>query len=202
MLHPDIVMKRSSIEGTGLFAKKKIPKGTIIYREKNDVRIYNPSQIRKFSKRYQDILTKFANEENGKIIHHKDKAKYGNHSCGPNAHAIISGYLYSDIAITDIQCNEEVTWDYGVLFPSWKKPIHCECGSKTCRKIICRLHYNSKAAHKLKTLTKKAEKEIFKVKQPLLNQKELYKCIEMISKKKLLLYLENRYSDYQNQIIS
>lgn len=183
MLHPDIVLKNRSISGKGLFAKKKIPKGTILYRQKNDVREYTKSQYSQFSKRYRSILTKFANEENGKIFHHVDNAKYGNHSCQPNAHATSLGYAYMDIVLEDIECDEEITWDYGILFPSWKKPIKCTCGAKDCRGVIDRLASDSKIIIKLKLLTKRAERDVFKVKQPLVNEEELDEIIDITKTK-------------------
>lgn len=173
MLHPDIIIKHGSISGKGLFAKKKIPKGTIVYRIKDDIRIYSKSQYKKFSKRYRKILEKFANEENaGTIVHHIDGAKYGNHRCQPNCRELSSGHAYMDIALSDIEKGEELTWDYATLIPSWKKPIKCKCGSKNCRKIIFRVSPTSRIAKKLDSRTKRAEKNYLNVKQPLLNKKE------------------------------
>ena len=174
MLHPDIVIKNGSISGKGLFAKRNMPKGTVVYKLKNDVRIYSKDQYKKFSKRYKRILEKFANEDNsGMIIHHIDGAKYGNHSCYPNCHELSSGHAYMDITLKDIREGEELTWDYATLIPKWRKSIKCNCGYKNCRKIIFRVSPNSKIVKKLKALTKRAEKSCLKVKQPLLNKKEI-----------------------------
>jgi SET domain-containing protein len=173
VLHPDIIIKGGAISGKGLFAKRKIPKGTIVYRIKNDIRVYSKSQYNKFSKRYRKILEKFANEDsNGTIIHHTDGAKYGNHSCQPNCHELPSGHEYMDVALRDIKKGEELTWDYATLIPSWKKAIKCNCGSKNCRKKILRVPPNSRITKKLKLRTKIAEKNCLKVKQPLLSKKE------------------------------
>lgn len=174
MLHPDIIIKGGSISGKGLFAKRNIPKGTIVYRIKNDIRVYSKSQYNKFSKRYRKVLEKFANEDNnGTIIHHIDGAKYGNHSCYPNCHELSSGHAYMDITLRGIKKGEELTWDYATLVPSWKKSIKCNCGSKNCRKKIFRVSPNSRIIKKLKSRTKRAEKNCLKAKQPLLSKKEL-----------------------------
>lgn len=173
MLHPDIIIKGGAISGRGLFAKRKIPEGTIVYRIKNDIRVYSKNQYNKFSKRYRKVLEKFANEDNnGTIIYHIDGAKYGNHSCHPNCHELSSGHAYMDITLRDIGEGEEMTWDYATLIPSWKKSIKCNCGSKNCRKKILRVPPNSRITKKLKLRTKIAEKNCLKVKQPLLSKKE------------------------------
>ena len=173
MLHPDIVIKHGSISGKGLFAKKKIPKGTIVYKIKNDIRIYSKSQYKKFSKRYRKFLEKFSNEENsGTIVRHIDGAQYGNHSCQPNCCELSSGHAYMDIALRDIEKGEELTWEYATLIPSRKKPMKCKCGSKNCRKTIFRVSPTSRIAKKLNLRTKRAEKYYFNLKQSLLNKKE------------------------------
>jgi len=51
VLHPNIVIKGGSISGKGLFARRKIPKGTVVYRMKNDIRVYSRNQYKKFSKK-------------------------------------------------------------------------------------------------------------------------------------------------------
>jgi len=173
VLHPDIFIKTGSISGTGLFAKKKIPKGTIVYRIKNDIRTYSKSEVKKFSKRYRKFLEKFSNEAtDGTIVLHKDGAQYGNHSCQPSCSELSSGHAYMDIALRDIEKGEELTWEYATLVPSWKKPMNCDCGSKNCRKKIFRVSPTSKIVKKLNLRIKKAEKCYFNVKQPLLNKKE------------------------------
>lgn len=180
MLHPDIIVKTNSISERGLFAKKLIPKGTIVYKVNNDIRIYSKLDLRKFSEKYRKTLTKFANEENNKIIHHTDDAKYGNHCCEPNSHAVPSGYKYMDVALRDIQCGEELTWDYSVLFPSWKKSFECKCGSKNCRKIIGYSKRSTKIRKKLERLATNAQKRSSKVKQPILTKKEKVEFFKLI----------------------
>ena len=158
MLHPDVVLKKGGITKKGLFSKKKIPRGTIVYKVKDDVRIYSISQYNKFSKRYRNLLTKFAYQEDNKIIHHLDDTRHGNHSCESNVYVMPQENTYMDIALRDIEAGEEVTWDYGVLLPTWHKPIKCKCGSSKCRKMIYRLPSGSKVSGKLKLLAKKSQK--------------------------------------------
>lgn len=172
MLHPDIVLKKGGISRKGLFTKKKIPRGTIVYRVNDDVRIYSIRQYNRFSKRYKDILTRFAYQEDGKIIHHLDDTRHGNHSCDSNVYVMPHEDAYMDIVLRDIMADEEATWDYGLLFPEWHKPLKCKCGSTKCRGMIYRLPPNSSVEIKLKLLAKKAKKDFAKVKQPLIDKKE------------------------------
>ena len=175
MLHPDIIIKRGSISGKGLFAKKRIPTGTVVYVVRNDIRVYSKKQFNKFSDRYKCILEKFANEdEDGRIIHHTDGAKYGNHSCQPNCNALSTWEGGMDIALKNIEKDEELTWDYGTIILHWRKPVKCHCNSKKCRKQILRIPQNSKITKNLKSLTRHAQKHCLKVKQPLLNKKERF----------------------------
>lgn len=175
MLHPDIIIKRGTISGKGLFAKKMIPKGTVVYVVRNDIRVYSKKQFNKFSDRYKRILEKFANEDtDGRIIHHIDGAKYGNHSCHPNCNALSTWEAGVDIALRNIEKDEELTWDYGTIVLHWRKPIKCNCNSKNCRKKIFRVSENSRIIKNLKLHTKQAQKYCLKVKQPLLNKKERF----------------------------
>jgi len=173
VLHPDVVLKKGGIFGKGLFAKKKIPMGTIVYKVKDDVRIYSINQYNKFSKRYKAILTKFGYQEDDKIIHHVDNTRQANHSCDPNVYVMPDDRGYMDIALRDIESGEEITWDYGVILVKWHKPIKCKCGTAKCRDTIYRLPPNSSVENNLISLGRKAKKNVLKVKQPLLDKEEL-----------------------------
>lgn len=181
MLHPDIILKSSHISGKGLFSKSKIPRGTIVFKRKNDVRIYTKEQYYKLSKKYRDRLGDFPYEDNNdSIIHHLDNTKYGNHSCEPTVTGIPYGDAEIEIAIKDIEPNQEITWDYGIIMPSWQKPFKCSCGSKNCRGIISRASSRYRLANKLQLLANKAERDFFEVKQPLLSKKEFSKLGKII----------------------
>lgn len=170
MLHPYVILKKSKIHGNGLFAKRKIPKGTVIVlvsKIGKDVRVYTKVQYDKFSKSYKAILKKYAYEWEGNLYFCTDNVKYLNHSCEPN----ISNFNDFDIAIKDIKAGEELTYDYGLILPKWVKPLRCNCGSKNCRKIIRRESKNSRVVIKLNSLARNAAKNLFKIKQPLLQKK-------------------------------
>ncbi len=165
MLHPDVVVGKSKISGKGLFAKKKIPIGTILWRLR-DFRAYDKKDLKKFSKRYADIIKKFAYEEwNGKLTYCTDKAKFWNHNCNPNSAPLTEEM---DIAVRDIQKGEELTYDYAVLLKDFEPPVKCKCSEKNCRGIVKREPRNSKIVRVLYARAKAAAKNLSKVMQPLL----------------------------------
>jgi SET domain-containing protein len=107
---------RSRIEGTGVFAKRKIPKGTRIIE-------YTGKRLSR-----------------EKLFVEMNDARFINHSCEPNCEAYIFNervYLY---AMRDITRGEELSFDYQ-LTPAFgtsqkksrKDAYLCLCGSKSCR---------------------------------------------------------------------
>jgi len=167
MLHPDVVTNKSSIEGTGLFAEKKIPKGTVVWRfDSKTEKVYTKNQYNKLSKRYKSLLRHFAYwDEEGRLVYCTDNAKYWNHSCEPN----VSRVDGIDIAIKDIQPGEELTYDYALLMSESSKPIKCNCGSKNCRRVISR---DPKIIKNLHAIARSVLVNSPKVKQPLLKKSE------------------------------
>ena len=168
MLHPHVTLRRSSISGRGLFAKEKIPKGTILWRFRND-RVYTRSQYKKFSKRYRASLRKYGYvAKNGNLVYCTGISKYWNHSCEPNT-AWFNEQM--DIAIEDIAPGEELTYDYVKLGPGTMRK--CNCGTKNCRGTIKMESGNSKVVRKLTALGREAGRNLFRVRQPLLKDEEL-----------------------------
>jgi SET domain-containing protein len=116
----DIVVKKSKINGKGVFAKRDFKKGEIILQ-------WNPKIITKIE---SDKLTI---KQKNYLFHEKNKyflmqvpEKYVNHSCEPNTTAKDK----SDIAKRDIKKGEEITSSYS------KVGFKCKCGNKNCRNII------------------------------------------------------------------
>ena len=169
MLHPDLAIRKSPLSGKGLFAKKTIPKGTIVWKlEGEPARIYTENQYKKFAKRYKKILNKYAYKDNyGKIIYLLCNSKFWNHSCDPNA-TPINNKLDMDIAIKDIKPTQEITYDYAFLLLDSQKIQKCKCKSKNCRVLIKREPQNSRIINRLSKLAREASRQLNKVKQPLL----------------------------------
>ena len=124
-----LVIKKSKIQGKGVFSRKIIKKGDKIFT---------------FSDRKIEI--NHSSACNCKICHrciqvgnhlwlYPKKGSYGwniNHSCNPNSG--IKGKVI--IAIKRISPNDEITLDYSTTTSDADWKINCNCKSKTCRKII------------------------------------------------------------------
>jgi len=174
MLHPDIVLKRSPIQGKGLFAAKDIPKGTVVMVSPV-VQEYTRQEYKTFSFRYRAILKKYASgDSSGNLIYHTDNVKYWNHSCNPNTTYV--GDV--EIAIKNIRAGEELTYDYGLIHPIWLPPMKCYCGSPNCRGIIVRVPDNSLIAQRLHSAARNALKNALEVSQPLIKKKDLLQLMQ------------------------
>jgi uncharacterized protein len=128
------VARNSRIHGTGLFATEDIaPDEKIV--EYTGERITKAEGNRRYDEQAKvgriylfELNSRYDLDGavNGNI------AKYGNHSCDPNAEAVIEkGHIWL-IALKPIQKGEEITFDYNFpLFDYEKRP--CRCGTEKCR---------------------------------------------------------------------
>ena len=122
----------SRIDRTGVFAKRRIPRGARII-EYTGARI----PIGEANSAYAlalDLETVVDGAQGG------NEARFVNHSCAPNCETYIfdgHAYLY---AMRDIARGEELTYDYrldsapGAPRPDQNAPAYrCQCGAATCR---------------------------------------------------------------------
>lgn len=109
--------------GLGLFAEKPIKKGTIIMR-------YRGKKIR--AEKADELDNRYIYEINSRwSIDGSPRwnyARYGNHSCRPNAESDTRGHIVFVRAIKNIAPGDEITYDYGTdYFKAFIKPIGCKC---------------------------------------------------------------------------
>jgi uncharacterized protein len=116
------VIKRSAT-GLGLFAVKPIPKGKRII-EYTGPRVPNEEVEKSNGKYFFGVNTKWSIDGGGR----DNIARYINHSCRPNAEAIISRgrvWIWSRRAIKP---GEEICYDYGKeYFEGIIREIGCKC---------------------------------------------------------------------------
>ena len=113
----DIVVKKSKINGKGVFVKRDFKKGEIILR-------WNPKILNKL--KAGKLTTKqkhYLYQEKNKYLLMQSPEKYVNHSCDANT-MVKNKY---DIAIRNIKKGEEITSSYA------KINFKCKCGSKKCQ---------------------------------------------------------------------
>lgn len=130
----------SPIEGTGVFAKREIPKGTRIV-EYTGERVPRNQLYREVEAGGPRVYT-FALDETTAIdgTRNGNEARFFNHSCAPNCEAYVfdgRAYLY---AMRDIVRGEELTFDYQLGPASHATGLEydeadyrCRCGAVTCR---------------------------------------------------------------------
>jgi hypothetical protein len=114
MMHPDTEVRFISDEiGYGVVAKKLIPKGTITWVQDDLDRIYTSKEFEAISPFAREMLDKYSfRNSKGNFVLCWDISKYVNHSFRSNC--LSTAYDF-EIAIRDIQKDEELTDDYGYL---------------------------------------------------------------------------------------
>lgn len=114
MIHPDTELRYIDDEiGYGVFATRKIPKGTIAWaRDKFDLE-FKPDEVIGMDSIHASLISKYAyRNKNGNFILCWDFGRYVNHSF--NSNLMSTGYDF-ELAIRDIEEGEELTDDYGYL---------------------------------------------------------------------------------------
>jgi hypothetical protein len=147
-LNPDIVVRRSRIQGRGVFARRDIASGTRVV-EYTGARISHDEA----DDRYPDDAA------NGK--HHTflfavddrlvidattggNESRFINHSCDPNCEVVITRRRVFIDALRDIAKGDEILYDYWYMtdesytLEDLRKIYPCRCGSPKCRGTLAR----------------------------------------------------------------
>lgn len=143
---PLYVVRTSHIHGRGVFAARRIRKGTRIV-EYTGERIDNDEADRRYDetgmKRHHTFL--FTLDRNtvidGAIKRGGGDASYINHSCEPNCEAVITGKRIFIHALHTIEPGTELAYDYqyertGKNDKALEKFYLCRCGAPSCRGSI------------------------------------------------------------------
>lgn len=122
------VVRRTNT-GLGLFAVQPIAKGTRIIEYMGPL-IPNEEVDKRRGKYFFGVNTKWTIDGSPR----SNVARYINHSCKPNAEALISGQRVWIWSRKNIKAGEEIAYDYGKeYFDDIIKPMGCrceKCGSK------------------------------------------------------------------------
>jgi SET domain-containing protein len=134
MLHPNILIRKSSIHELGLFAEEHIPKGQRIWELDQDAEILRWTDVKHLPRRMWKQLYQCGA---GSYALLTDGSQYMNHCCNPNTWP--NGDTAFD-AMVDISPREEVTCDYATFLTDmrWKGMV-CHCNSRNCRTRITSL---------------------------------------------------------------
>jgi SET domain-containing protein len=129
-----VVVRRSPIEGSGLFAREPIAEGTVVVRlgghvvtsavltELIDAADRDPDAP------YVDTIT--VDDDAHLVLPPGTAVHFGNHSCDPNLWHVDP---YELAARRPIAAGEEVTLDYATNSGADGFALGCRCGSPRCR---------------------------------------------------------------------
>jgi uncharacterized protein len=134
----------------GLFALRRIPRGTLILPDWHGAFYDGLAGWRRFSVREVEEL---APDRRSLVIQYGLDLDFGwiagpidaeavttsdnyiNHSCAPNMGYDFEGNVIAD---RDIRAGEELTLDYGCFAVNLDEPFECDCSAPDCRKRVRR----------------------------------------------------------------
>ena len=132
-LHPAVEVRRSAIQGRGLFARVGIPAGTVVSRLGG--RLVSTAELHRLiddpDEPYVDTIT--AGEDVHLVLPPRRDNGYGNHGCDPN---LWWTGPYELAARRDIAPGEELTNDYATSTGEPAFRMDCSCGAALCRGVV------------------------------------------------------------------
>lgn len=123
----------SSIDGTGIFARSRIPARRKL-GELAGERITLREARRRAAVRRRIAIVELPRGGAIDASVGGNEFRYINHSCTPNAYMRIFGGHVEFYALRTIQRGEEVTCDYGETQHEGTLP--CRCGGESCRQYL------------------------------------------------------------------
>lgn len=151
---PCIEVRRSSIQGRGVFATRTIRKGTRII-EYTGERISAEEADARYDDDTMERTHTFLFTVSPKTVidatHTGSDARFINHSCEPNCEAVLEdGRIFIE-ALTTIRPGTELTYDYNLergrgFKKEWEARYPCYCGSENCRGTLLKPPPKRKAA--------------------------------------------------------
>lgn len=136
-----IAVRNSPIHGRGVFALRKIPKGTRIIEYKGQL-ITDKEADRRYSRLHENSPhTMLFSIDDGLVIdatRRGNSARWINHSCAPNCEIEEEGHRVFIDARRDIRPGEELTYDYNLQIgekhtKKAQREHACYCSARRCR---------------------------------------------------------------------
>ncbi len=141
---PPLKVLRSGIQGSGVFATRRIRKGRRIIEYTGEI-IDSAEEDRRYDdeamSRHHTFLFKIDENTTIDATRTGSVARFINHSCDPNCEAVWEDRRIYIEAVRNIQPGTELCYDYayendGPLTRKQKEFYLCRCGSKNCRGTI------------------------------------------------------------------
>ena len=139
--NPYVLVRNSKIHGRGVYASRRIRKGTRIIEYVGDRISHDEADARYDSKPDDDGHTFLFVVDDDICIDAGvggNAARFINHSCAPNCETLIEDRRVFIEAIRDIEPGEELGYDYQLTWESTDDPeelqlYRCLCGAPNCR---------------------------------------------------------------------
>jgi hypothetical protein len=138
---PLYVVRRSRIHGSGVYATRRIRKGTRIVEYLGD-RITHEQADARYEAKGQDDGHTFLFVVDSRVVIdagvNGNDARFINHCCNPNCETVIEDRRVFIEALRTIQPGEELGYEYGLTWESTDDPgelanYACRCGAAVCR---------------------------------------------------------------------
>jgi|APLow6443716910_1056828.scaffolds.fasta_scaffold33749_3 hypothetical protein len=138
---PMFAVRRSRIHGSGVYATRRIRKGTRIVEYLGD-RISHADADDRYAAKGQDNGHTFLFVVDDDVVIDAgvdgNDARFINHSCDPNCDTVIEGGRVFIEAARTVQPGEELGYEYGLTWESTDDPDEllnyaCRCGAAKCR---------------------------------------------------------------------
>jgi len=138
---PMIEVRRSRIHGSGVFALRRIRKGTTVVEYVGDRITHAAADERYADKDETDSHTFLFTVDSKTVIdagRNGNEARFINHGCDPNCESSVRGRRIFIEAIRTIQPGEELFYDYQIgRDPDDADDVDdvfaCRCGARNCR---------------------------------------------------------------------
>ncbi|RZI59690.1 MAG: SET domain-containing protein [Rubrivivax sp.] len=125
-----VALRRSRIDGYGVFAAEAIPAGTrlgLLTGESITV-----AEARRRAQESQRLmLVELSPARAIDASRSQDAMRFTNHSCSPNARIQVEDGEISFFALSDLSAGDEITVDYGLTHHEGR--LACRCGKPGCR---------------------------------------------------------------------
>jgi len=138
---PDIEVRDSSLHGLGVFAARRIRKGTRIIEYLGE-RVSHAEADRRYEQKDANDAHTFLFIVDARTVIDAgvegNDARFVNHACDPNCESVIENRRVYIDAVRAIEPGEELTYDYQIARepddpPDIDSIFACRCGSARCR---------------------------------------------------------------------
>lgn len=123
---PDIEVRKSKIQGRGVFALRDFLPGEIVFKW-DLTNALTDEQYAQLPYEQKQYVVRYR----GEWIYMMEPMRYINHSCDPST-LPING---ADVAVRTIKAGEEITSDYGPVMLRGET-MSCQCGYASCSGAI------------------------------------------------------------------